>query len=155
MRLFIAGVLLLLIQTSNVKSLENVYVNPVTITGKVLNVDKFTDNRTILFYHHDIITGEQIPTTTIINPNGSFLLSLFLPFQQDLFFMYGNKGASLFCSPGDTIYMVIDAEDAFAKEDNNEVPLVKIQFQGPTKKTNEDLNVFLQQIHTEIGRAHV
>lgn len=148
MRLFITGVLLLLIQTSNLKSIESEYADPVIITGRVLNVDKFTDSRTIQFYHHDIITGEQIPTTAIINPDGSFLLSLALPFKQDLFLSYAKKAASLFCSPGDIIFMEIDAEDAFAKENNVEFPLIKIQFQGPTKKTNEEINKYYLQIQS-------
>lgn len=82
----------------------------VFITGKVLNFDKHRDHKVINFYFiNDLLYYDSGSLVAEIDENGGFMLQFTTTYEQEICLSYGGT-ASLLCSPGENLYVEIDAD---------------------------------------------
>jgi thiol-disulfide isomerase/thioredoxin len=82
---------------------------PVTIVGKILNFSEHQDKKTIQFMFIDILSEDFKNKTVELDETGHFRLEVMVACPQDFYLEYGRM-ISLFCSPGDQLYLEIDPD---------------------------------------------
>lgn len=80
----------------------------VIICGKMLNVDKHPDKQTLSLINRNIIDRDS-KFTAVIEENGDFRFEFPSAFTHDVYVIYGAF-ITLVCSPGDSLYLEIDAD---------------------------------------------
>ena len=110
-RLYLVTLFLLIInQTINSQSSIFSKQKDVLITGKVLNFEKHRDHKVIEFlYVNGLLYYDAGPLITEIDDKGEFRFQFTANYVQEICINYGNM-ASLICSPGDQLYIEIDAD---------------------------------------------
>lgn len=117
----------------------------VVIAGKVLNYARHQDHKTIRVIFNDLFSREKSYTATI-KEDGTFNIGVLLLYEQDFQLDYGRL-TTLFCSPGDSLYLEIDGDIW-----NNKSPDRKSNVQvkgGTATKTNQDIIKFLDELPNE------
>jgi thiol-disulfide isomerase/thioredoxin len=80
----------------------------IVISGNVVNFSNHQNNRTIQIIFRDFFEVQKTYTATI-NQDGTFKFSFLLPNAQEFFLEYGSL-TTLYCSPGDSLSLEIDAD---------------------------------------------
>ncbi len=121
----------------------------VTIAGKVKNFERHRDHKTIQIIIYNLFNTDE-GQTAIIDDKGNFKIDFTLEHPQEFYLNYG-KLCTLFCSPGDTLYLEIDS-DVYNDDDNEGKPngqyFVKI-VGGTSASLNRNLIKFLENIPNE------
>jgi thiol-disulfide isomerase/thioredoxin len=93
------------------------YPQRTVIAGKILNLSE--EHKTIRFLFNDLLNPDGKSFTANIDQDGNFSTVFFIAYPQDFYVDYGTL-ATIFCSPGDSLYLQVDA-DIF-KNPNNKIP---------------------------------
>jgi thiol-disulfide isomerase/thioredoxin len=116
--------------------------NKVIIAGKVINYSDWDEHVTLEIHFRDLLRfNENI--LVVLNEDGSFRTEADCYFPQDFYIIYGRL-ATLFCSPGDSLFVEIDAD--ILENRNNEYPNEEyfVRITGGTAVTiNQDITEFL------------
>ena len=114
----------------------------VVIAGKIINHEKYPDIFTVKIVINELGNPSPKTHTTYLDKNGSFVFRFEKYNPQDIFFKYG-KHISIFVSPGDSLYLKINAEKFIQlnpeKYDQEEC----IEFSGSSVQINKNLNSFM------------
>lgn len=120
----------------------------VVIAGKVLNFGNHQDHKTMQFIFQDLFDGQKNYTATI-NPDGTFKTAFLLPYAQEFYLEYGDL-TTLYCSPGDSLFLEVDA-DIWLNGENTK-PNGKFYIQatgGNAIKLNQSILKFLDELPGE------
>ncbi len=118
----------------------------VLITGKVLNFEKHRDHKVIEFlYVNGLLYYDASPLIAEIDDKGDFRIQFTANYVQEIWLKYGVT-ASLICSPGDQLYIEIDADifNVQHRYPNGNFFINKIL--GPSSETNLLLLSFLESL---------
>ena len=107
--LFIAGLLVLVHHSIYSNNSDFWKAEEVVIAGKVINIEQHQNHRTIQFIFRNILLDEQERLTAEIGKNGHFEIKRRIAYPQEFYLHYGAL-KTLFCSPGDSLYLKIDAD---------------------------------------------
>lgn len=109
-KLTIVGIVLLLLLLKN-----NLWANDslfqggqVIVAGQIINFEKHSDNTIISLYVRDLLELKE-NFIAFIDEEGKFKFELKFLYPQEFMIKYGGV-AAFFCSPGDSIYLEIDAD---------------------------------------------
>ena len=110
---------------------------PVFISGEIINFS-LGEDRTVKFSFRDLL-GLNEEMVAQIDENNAFQLSFSLAYPQDFYVQYGRGNLrTLFCSPGDSLFIKIDATSS--GESRFSV------IGGTSKQTNDLISDFLRKI---------
>jgi len=115
----------------------------VFISGEVVS----PSDKTIEFMFYDLFELQKILTAQI-DENNHFQLSFSLTCPQDFYIRYGGRGTylgTLFCSPGDSLFIKINAN--YKSQTNSDESRFVIK--GTNKQTNDLIFNFLNKIPKE------
>jgi len=121
-------------------------VKPVYISGKLINYTG--EENTISFIFRDLLSLNEKQVAEI-KEDASFELSIPLAYPQDFYLNYGTL-ATLFCVPGDTLNLQIDADilkDKASKSPNGNY-FVSVE-SGTSKQTNDLIFDYLEKMPAE------
>jgi len=118
----------------------------VVIAGKVINIGQHQNHRTIQFIFRNILLDEQEKLTAEIDKNGNFKTKKITSYPQEFYLNYG-KLKTLFCSPGDSLYLKIDADifDDTRNENPNGQFFIR-EIKGTAAKINNDIIEYLAKL---------
>lgn len=125
----------------------------VEIAGRVLNFDQHQDHQTIQFHFQDLLDRRK-KLTASINEDGTFKTEALLAYSQEFYLQYG-KLATLFCSPGDSLFLEVDA-DIWNKREAV-LPNGKFFVQmigGTATKINQNIIKFLKELPDDKSRGN-
>ncbi|POY37865.1 hypothetical protein C3K47_04865 [Solitalea longa] len=109
----------------------------VTVSGKIKNFEKYLkENNSIQFYVNDIVLDDQLVYNAIIKPDGTFSLSFPKDQPQRILVRYLD-GFSLIVSPGDKVYVSIDADNLSNS----------LKFSGDGAETNNILTSYMAKLN--------
>ena len=119
---------------------------PVFISGEITNSSSEGD-RTVRFIFRDLL-GLNENIIAQIDENNSFQLSFPVAYPQDFYIQYGRGNlGTLFCSPGDSLFIKINAEYNSRTSSDNSHFITFIE--GTSKQTNILITEFLKKIPKE------
>ena len=124
-------------------------VKPVYISGKLINYTG--EESTISFIFRDLLSLNEKQVAKI-KEDASFELSIPLAYPQDFYLNYGTL-ATLFCVPGDSLNLQIDADilkDKASKSPNGNY-FVSVE-SGTSKQTNDLIFDYLEKMPVEDRR---
>lgn len=115
---------------------------PVFISGEITNFSSGGGDRTVKFIFYDLLSiDEEEIRVAQIDENNSFQLSFSVAYPQDFYLEYGRDNlVILFCSPGDSLFIKINAE--YNSDDNRFITPIE----GVSKQTNLLISEFLREI---------
>lgn len=117
----------------------------IVIKGKINNYANHKDKKTIQIIRTDIFDRDN-KYNAIINENGDFRISFLSAYTQEYYLNFGTL-FSLFCYPGDSLYLEIDA-DIF-NDQNNKYPngaFFVIIPGSEIGKANQELSKFKEEL---------
>lgn len=130
------------------KDNENWKEKRVVLTGKILNFEKHQEHATVQFIFSDLFDRRK-KYVAIINGDGIFKTEVLLNYPQDFYLNYGRL-TTLFCSPGDSLYLEIDADIWNNQRDTKPIGQLHVRVTGgTTTKTNQDILRFLDELPQE------
>jgi len=147
-QLFILITISLMFSSFTTKGAEAWKKDSVVIAGRVLNFHKHPEHKTIQFTFRDLLAVKKQYVATI-KEDGTFQTNVVLYYPQDFYLDFVSL-TTLFCSPGDSLYLEIDAD--IWKEQNLLKPNGKYFVQvkdGSTAKTNQNVIKFLNELPDE------
>lgn len=139
---FLLSITILIFGCSNER--ESMTLESVIVAGKILNQDKFPDNYTIKIFENNLINFGTYHTA-FINNDGSFKIEFEKSFSSDIYLMYGSL-ITLFVSPGDSIYVEMDANEVLNPNSKNSYDIQSLKFSGNNERINNEINDFLPLI---------
>jgi thiol-disulfide isomerase/thioredoxin len=120
---------------------EPMTMENVIVAGKILNQDRFPDNYTIKIFENNLVSFGNYHTA-FINDDGSFKIKFEKSFSSDVYLMYGGLIA-LFVSPGDSIYVEMDANEVLHTNSKNKYDIQSLTFSGNNEQINNEIKDFL------------
>jgi len=131
---------------SSVESASGWEEKPVFISGEIVNYSSGGD-KTVLLTFRDLLGLNEIKVIQI-DENNSFQFSFTLAYPQDFYISYGNGNLeTLFCSPGDSLFVKINAEYGGRTSSDGSHLITFIE--GTSKQTNLLISDFLKKIPNE------
>lgn len=113
------------------------------LAGQLINLEKSNEHRTIQLLFNDIELNESC--TAIVDENGRFKIEIQLAYPQSIRLEYGIR-ATLFCSPGDSLFIKIDAHIYNNLNNNHPNGAYFVNFgDNDLGKTNLQINRFLEE----------
>ena len=111
------------------------------IHGKMTNYDlRTTAPRLFLIYVYDLVTGESMPQTVDINPDGSFDSDILLPSPQTVAIELSQvNDLNTYLEPGNDLELILDREDMLNIDRGLSSKMEKIQFGGSLGAINREL----------------
>lgn len=143
MKLILKYLIIILIFGCSSKT-ESTVIENVIVTGKILNQDVFPNNYTIKIFENNLIDFGTYHTAFIDN-DGSFKIEFEKSFSSDVYLMYGSL-ITLFASPGDSIYVEIDANEVLNPNSKNSFDIQSLKISGNNERINNEINEFLPLI---------
>ncbi|CAN5862822.1 hypothetical protein BH24BAC1_BH24BAC1_24620 [soil metagenome] len=147
-QLFILISIPLLFSSFDTKGTEAWKKDSVVIAGKVLNFNKHPEHKTIQFSFRDLFTVQK-KYVAIIKEDGTFQTKILLYYPQD-FYLDFRSLTTLFCSPGDSLYLEVDAD--IWKDQKQVKPNGRYFVQvkgGSAIKANQNVMRFLDELPDE------
>lgn len=117
----------------------------IIISGEILNFATHRDHQTIQIICRDFFDRQKSYSSTI-DTNGHFRINFLSVYPQEFYLNYG-KLVSVFCRPGDSLFIEIDA-DIF-NESDNEYPHGVFFCRFPDNelgRTNKEINKFKEDL---------
>ena len=147
----IAGMILSLTHCDRIPEQELQY-GKVVVAGKILNLDKHPDHVTLRLYFRDLLNRPH-DSVVFINEDGSFHGTTAVAYTSGIYLIYGNI-TSLFCSPGDSLWVEIDADIWDNVDKKIYDPVVNGKYYcrvtgGTVTRINEDLSRYQQELPKE------
>jgi thiol-disulfide isomerase/thioredoxin len=149
MRLTLNSLLILTISLIIGCSNDREFTTPekVIITGKILNQDKHPVNYTIKVFEKDLVSYGNYHTA-FINEDGSFKIKFEKSFSSDVYLIYESL-ITLFVSPGDSIYVEMDANEVLNPTPENRYNLQSLKFAGSNAQINREIKEFISLVFNQ------
>lgn len=116
----------------------------VILAGKVKNIRKHKRHKTILFKFTDLL-GVSGQYTANVDYRGEFKIEVPIRYPQDFYLEYGSQ-ATLFCSPGDNLFIEVDAAISNKKNGKSKGQYFVNVTGGSAVKINRDIYKFLDNL---------
>ena len=142
---FLLSINILIFGCSNER--ESMTLESVIVAGKILNQDNFPDNYTIKIFENNLVSFGNYHTA-FINDDGSFKIKFDKSFSSDVYLMYGSL-ITLFVSPGDSIFVEMDANEVLNPNPTNRYEFPSLKFSGSNEQINNEIKNFIPHIFFE------
>jgi thiol-disulfide isomerase/thioredoxin len=142
---FLLSIIILIFGCSNER--ESMTLESVIVAGKILNQDNFPDNYTIKIFENNLVSFGNYHTA-FINDDGSFKIKFDKSFSSDVYLMYGSL-ITLFVSPGDSIFVEMDANEVLNPNPTNRYEFPSLKFSGSNEQINNEIKNFIPHIFFE------